>query len=56
MAYSFTEATFKAAVLARIDQSLNVIPNTITRKAIKDCFVGLVEEVADELELIDAEI
>ena len=56
MAYSFTEATFLAAVLDRIDLELGVIPNTITREAIRRCFVGLVEEIADELELIDAVI
>ena len=56
MAYSFTEATFKTQVLARIDRELNEIPNTTTIAAVRKALIGLVEEIADELELIDAEI
>ena len=56
MAYGFVEATFKTAVLERIGKELQVIPDTLIREAIRKVMIGLVEEIADELELIDGEI
>ena len=55
MAYTFVEATFRAAVLTRITKELGDISNTITQEAVKQCCIGLLEILADELVLIDAE-